>query len=292
MTILVTGATGVVGTQVIAHLQNHGAEVRALTRSPEKAAFGGKVTAVKGELGDLPSMRAALQGVSTLFLLAPNAADELTQALQALSLAREAGVKGIVYLSVFKGADYVDVPHFTSKHTVERMIEQLDLPATVLRPAYFIQNDSRQKEALLGHGIYGMPVGAKGISMVDVRDIGEAAARELLRRERASTALPRVAYELVGPDALTADALAAIWADALQRPIRYAGDDLDALEARLRQVAPGWLAYDMRLMMQRYQQDGAVASAADIDALTALLGRAPRSYRDFAQAAAKEWAAN
>lgn len=290
MTILVTGATGVVGSQVIAHLQNQGAEVRALTRSPDTAKFGGKVTPVKGDLADIEAMRAALRGIDTLFLLAPNAADELTQALQALSLAREAGVKGVVYLSVFKGAEYVDVPHFTSKHTVERMIEQMNLPATVLRPAYFIQNDMRLKEALLGHGIYGMPIGGKGISMVDVRDIGEAAARELLRRDRSPAPLPRAAFELVGPDALTADSIVAIWAEVLQRPIRYAGDDLDALETRLKQAAPGWLAYDMRLMMQRYQQDGAVATSADIDALTQLLGRAPRSYRDFAQAAAQEWA--
>jgi len=65
-------------------------------------------------------LRRAMNGVSTLFLLAPNAPDELTQALQTLSVAREAGVKGVVYLSVFKGAEYVDVPHFTGKHTVER----------------------------------------------------------------------------------------------------------------------------------------------------------------------------
>lgn len=292
MTILITGATGVVGSEVIAHLHDEGAPVRALTRSPENAKLPASVTAVKGELTDIDAMRAALQGVDTLFLLAPNTADELTQALQALGLAREAGVRGIVYLSVFKGDEYVDVPHFTSKHTVERMIEQMDLPATVLRPAYFIQNDVRQKEALLGHGIYGMPIGNKGISMVDVRDIGEAAARELLRRERAAQPLPRIAFDLVGPDALTADALTALWADVLQRPIRYVGDDLDALEARFRQFGPGWLAYDMRLMMQRYQQDGAAASAAQVDAFAALLGRAPRSYREFAQASAREWTAN
>jgi len=118
-----------------------------------------------------------MKGVSTLFLLAPNVADELTHALQTLSVARELSVKGVVYLSVFKGAEYVDVSHFTGKHTVERMIEYCDIPATVLRPAYFIQNDVRQKEPLLTHGIYGMPIGGKGISMVDVRDIGEAAAR-------------------------------------------------------------------------------------------------------------------
>ena len=126
-----------------------------------------------------------------MFLLVPNVADELTQAMLALTVAREAGVKGIVYLSVFKGEAYADVPHFAGKHTVERMIEALDLPATILRPAYFIQNDLRQKDPLLKFGVYGMPIGAKGVSMVDIRDIGEAAAIELVRREqRADAASP------------------------------------------------------------------------------------------------------
>jgi len=290
MTILVTGSTGVVGNQVLEHLKGSGAEVRALTRTPEKARFPDGITAIKGDLSDVDSMRQAMKGVSTLFLLAPNAADELTQALQTLSVARESRVKGVVYLSVFKGAEYVDVPHFTGKHTVERMIEQCDMPATVLRPAYFIQNDVRQKEPLLTHGIYAMPIGGKGISMVDVRDIGEAAARELLRRERAADKLPRETYELVGPDALTAETLVRIWAEALGRPVRYGGDDLDTLEQRLKSVAPAWLAYDMRLMMSRYQQDGAVASTAQIEHLSALLGRSPRSYRDFALATAAAWA--
>lgn len=290
MAILITGSTGVVGKQVLAHLAGSGAQIRALSRAPEKAQFADGVTAVQGDLSDVDGLRRAMNGVSTLFLLAPNAADELTQALQALSVAREAGVKGVVYLSVFKGADYVDVPHFTSKHTVERMIEHCDLPATVLRPAYFIQNDVRQKEPLLAHGVYGMPIGAKGISMVDVRDIGEAAARELLRRERAADRLPRATYELVGPEPITAESVTSIWADVLGRAVRYGGDDLDLLEQRMKAAAPGWLAYDMRLMMNRYQQDGAVASKAEIDHLAALLGRQPRSYRDFAVETAAAWA--
>ena len=290
MSILVTGSTGVIGSQVLAHLQGQGVEVRALTRSPEKARFPAGVTVVKGDLLDVDSMRQALAGVSTLFLLASNAADELTQALQTLNLAREAGVKGIVYLSVFKAAEYVDVPHFTGKYTVERMIEQCELPATVLRPAYFIQNDLRQKDALLTHGVYGMPIGSRGLSMVDIRDIGEAAARELLRREKTNGPLPRETYALVGPDALNADAVAAIWSEVLSRPIRYAGDDLDVLEQRMKAFSPGWLAYDLRLMIGRYQSDGAVATTADIEHLTTLLGRPPRSYRDFAKAAAAEWA--
>ena len=290
MAILVTGSTGVIGQQILKHLNGSGAEVRALTRTPEKAQFPAGVTAVKGDLSDVDAVRQAINGVSTLFLLAPNAADELTQALQTLSVAREAGVKGVVYLSVFKGAEYVDVPHFTGKHTVERMIEHLDIPATVLRPAYFIQNDVRQKDSLLTHGVYGMPIGEKGISMVDVRDIGDAAARELLRRERAGAPLPRETYELVGPDVIDAKTVVSIWAEALGRPVRYGGDDLNVLEQRLKSAAPAWLAYDMRLMMGRYQQDGAVASKSEVERLAALLGRQPRSYRDFAVAMAAEWA--
>lgn len=290
MAILVTGSTGVIGKQILEHLGGSDAEVRALTRTPEKARFPNGITAVKGGLSDVDLVRQAMSGVSTLFLLAPNAADELTQALQTLSIAREAGVKGVVYLSVFKGADYVDVPHFTGKHTIERMIEHLDLPATVLRPAYFIQNDVKQKDPLLAHGVYGMPIGAKGISMVDVRDIGEAAARELLRREHAANPLPREIYELVGPDVIDAETVVSIWSEALGRPVRYGGDDLNVLEQRLKSVAPAWLAYDMRLMMGRYQQDGAVASQAEVERLATLLGRQPRSYRDFAVAMAATWA--
>lgn len=290
MAILVTGSTGTIGTQVLAFLEGQGVEVRALTRTPEKARFPAGVTAVKGDLADIDSVRAALHGVSTLFLLAPNAPDELTQAMLTLDAARAAGVKGIVYLSVFKGEAYADVPHFASKMTVERMIHAVGLPVTILRPAYFIQNDMRQKDALLGGGVYGMPIGDKGISMVDIRDIGEAAAKELLRREQADAPLPHATYELVGPDVLTGETIAALWSQELGRPIGYAGNDLDSLEQRLKAFGPAWLAYDMRLMMRRYQQDGAIATDADIARLTTLLGHAPRSYRAFAEAVAAAWA--
>lgn len=290
MTILVTGSTGTIGSQVLTHLQGQGAEVRALTRSPDKAQVPAGVIPVGGDIGDIDSLRTAMTGVSTLFLLVPNLADELTQAMLALTVAREAGVKGVVYLSVFKGEAYADVPHFAGKATVERMIEALGLPATVLRPAYFIQNDLRQKDLLLGPGVYGAPLGGKGVSLVDIRDIAAAAAAELLRRERAPGPLPYEVYDLVGPDSLTGEAVAAIWSEVLARPVHYGGDDLTTMEQRMKAMLPGWHALDLRLMFQRYQSDGAVADAASVERLTGLLGRAPRSYRDFAHDAAAQWA--
>ena len=290
MTILVTGSTGTIGAQIVTQLQQRGAEIRALTRSPGEARFPAGVTAVQGDLADVDAVRAAMEGVSTVFVLAPNVADELTQAMQTLTVAREAGVKGIVYLSVFKSEEYADVPHFAGKYTVERMIEALDLPATILRPAYFIQNDIRLKDSLLKFGTYGMPIGSKGVSMVDIRDIGEAAAIELLRREQNAAPLGREIYTLSGPDALTGEGIAAIWTTALQREIRYGGDDLVAMEQRLKATMPAWHALDLRLMVGRYQSNGAVATAADIARLTALLGHAPRSYQAFAKDAAAQWA--
>jgi uncharacterized protein YbjT (DUF2867 family) len=289
MTILVTGSTGRIGTQVIHALARSGADVRALTRSPEKARFPEGVTAVKGDLLDADEMRQALAGVKTLFLLVSNAPDELTQAINTLGLAREAGVQGIVYLSVTRSAEFTDVSHFIGKYAVERMIEQLDLPATILRPSYFFQNDAMLKDPLTKAGLYVSPVGNQGVSMVDVRDIADAAVIELLRRHGAATALPRTTYELSGPDALTGLALAGIWADVLNREVRYGGNDLDAFEKNIKANAPAWKAYDMRAMMRRYQIDGAVASESDVARLTDLLGRPPRNYRDFAQETFRQW---
>jgi len=215
MTILVTGSTGRIGSQVVGQLAGSGHPVLALTRSPEKADFPPGVSAVQGDLLDADAMRAALVGVKTLFLLVGNVPDELTQAINTLGLAHDAGVQGIVYLSVTHSGGYTDVSHFTAKQAVERMIEQMDLPATVLRPSYFFQNDAMMKDPLQKAGLYVAPVGDVGVSMVDVRDIADAAALELLRRECADTVLPRVTYELCGPDALTGSSLAALWADAL-----------------------------------------------------------------------------
>src|SRR5205809_488326 len=100
MTILVTGATGTVGGQVVEQLAKRGANVRALVRDPSKAKVPASVTVVKGDLLDVDSLRPAFEEVSTLFLLNAVVPDEFTQALVALNLARDAGVKKLVYLSV------------------------------------------------------------------------------------------------------------------------------------------------------------------------------------------------
>ena len=289
MSILVTGSTGTIGRQVVDGLTAQGASVRALTRAPDKSRFPAGVAAVAGDMSDVASMRAALKGVDTLFLLNAVAADEVTQGLITLALAREAGIARIVYFSVFNSDRFTDVPHFTGKYTVERAIEQQNLPATVLRPAYFFQNDLMHKDALLQHAIYPVPIGDVGVSMVDARDIADIAVAALLRRQQAAAPLPREVIEIVGPDALTGASMAALWSDVLGRSVRYGGDDLVAFEANTARFAPAWMAYDLRLMLARFHSDGMRAKPGATETLAGLLGRPLRSYRAFARETAAAW---
>ncbi|MBY3066223.1 NmrA/HSCARG family protein [Rhizobium laguerreae] len=282
MTILVTGATGNVGRQIVEHLVKRGADVRALVRDPSKADFPAGVSVVQGDFLDVDSLRNAMSGVSTLFLLSAVVPDEFTQALIALNVARSVGIERIVYLSVIHADVYVNVPHFAGKFGVERMIEQMGFKATILRPAYFIQNDLMVKDVITGYGAYPMPVGAKGLGMIDVRDIAEIAALELLRREQAAEPLPLDRINLVGPETLTGAGIAAIWSDVLARPIVYGGDNTEGFEQNLRQFMPAWMAYDMRLMGERFLTDGMLPETGDVERLTKLLGRPLRSYRAFA----------
>lgn len=281
MSILVIGATGTVGSLVVQGLARAGAPVTALARQPGRVTLPEGVGSVAGDLTDVASLRRAMAGVRTLFLLNALAADEVTQSLQALNVAREAGIQRIVYLSVIHADRDTDVPHFAGEHTVERMIDDLDLPATILRPAYFMQNDIGIQPVIEQHGVFPMPIGGIGCAMVDVRDIADIAVHELLRRHRAAEALPRLLLEVAGRQVIDGPAAAATWSRALGRPVQYGGDDLQAFEAQLASQVPAWMAYDLRLMMGRIQALGQVPAEGAAQRLEALLGRPLRSYEAF-----------
>ena len=282
MTILVTGATGRVGRHVVDELIKRGAAVRVLTRDASKADFPTSVDIAQGDLLDIDALRSAFTGVRTLFLLNAVTGDEFTRAIITLNIARKAGVERVVYLSVFDADGAVNVPHFAVKSGAERMLSQMGFSATILRPSYFIDNEVMIKDIVLQHGVYPMPIGDKGVAMVDARDIAEVAAIELIRRDQASGKLPIENINLVGPDTLTGAGIAAIWSDILRRPINYGGDDPSDFERNLATFMPKWMAYEMRLMAERYVSHGMVPAVGDVERLTGMLGRPLHSYRDFA----------
>ncbi|MGV1873693.1 SDR family oxidoreductase [Agrobacterium rosae] len=286
MTILVIGASGRVGRHVVNQLIERNAKIRVLTRDAAKANFPEGVEIAQSELLDLDALRDAFKGVRTLFLLNAVTGDEFTQALITLNIAKEAGVERVVYLSVFNAENSVNVPHFAVKGGGERMLSEMGFSATILRPTYFIDNEIMIKDVVLNHGVYPMPIGSKGVAMVDARDIAEVAAIELIRRDQASELLPVETINLVGPDTLTGPNVAAIWSEVLGRDIVYGGDDPRGFEQNMASFMPKWTAYEMRLMAERYVTDGMIPNEGDVERLVAMLKRPLHSYREFAESLA------
>jgi uncharacterized protein YbjT (DUF2867 family) len=284
MKVLVTGATGNVGSAVVNQLQKRGAEVRALVRKPEAARFPVGVEVFPGDLSDPTSVREAVKGVDKLFLLNAVVPDELTQALIAYGIARQAGIKHVTYLSVYKVERFRDVPHFASKIAIESAIREFGVPYTILRPGYFFQNDLTLRPLLQQMGIYPMPIGTSGISAIDSRDVAEAAAITLTEDGHAGET-----YDLVSASQIDGPGNAALWSKALEKEIVYTGHDFDAWEKQMSAQIPGWMAYDMRTMLQGYVERGFASTAVEVNRSAKLLGHAPYTYEAFVQQSATEW---
>ena len=289
MKVLVTGATGTVGSEVVKALVQRGADVRAFARKqPKPGTFPDAVKIVLGDLTDPVSVAEAMKGADKLFLLSGSVADELTQALTAYGLAKKAGLKHVTYLSVFKADQFLDVPHFAAKAAVEQAIRGGGTPYTILRPGYFLQNERRLQAVLTEHGVYPVPAGNQGLAAVDVRDIAEAAAISLTEDGHAGKT-----YDLVSSEMLTGPGAAATWSKVLCKKINYAGHgDFDGFEEHLRKVGtPSWVAYDLRVMFQGYVERGLSNTEDQTARFASLLGHQPKTYSGFAAELAKEWAA-
>jgi uncharacterized protein YbjT (DUF2867 family) len=132
-----------------------------------------------------------------------------------------------------------------------------------------------------------MPLGAKGISAVDIRDIAEVASIVLT-----SDGHHGKTYNLNGPEVLSGLKVASIWSGLLGKQVRYAGDDMDVFEKQMREHAPSWSAFDMRMMFEGYLARGFTAGEGDLEILTRLLGHGPRHYADFARETVAAWKNN
>jgi uncharacterized protein YbjT (DUF2867 family) len=281
--ILVIGGTGHVGAEVVKELKRRDADVRVLVRKPDVKSLPGAETVV-GDLLDPVSIDKALQGVDKLYLLNAVTPDELTQGLIAYDLAKKRKLSHIVYHSVFRVEHFKDVPHFASKLAIESALREFNVPFTIIRPNYFFQNDAAFKDILTKMSVYPNPLGLVGISAVDIRDIAEATAITLMSDKHFGRT-----YNVNGSAILSGPKAASIWSQVLGKEIKYAGDNLDAFEEQMRQHAPSWAAFDIRMMFQGYLERGFVAEDGDAATLTKLLGHEPRTYEDFAHETIREW---
>jgi uncharacterized protein YbjT (DUF2867 family) len=285
MTILVTGGTGTVGSQVVARLAAAGEDTRVLTRSPEKAAvLPDGVTGAVGALSEPSTLGPAFEGADRLFLLTPLAQDEVDQGLAAIEAAKSEGVERIVFMSVHHADRAPEVPHFASKVEIARGLERSGIPYTVIEPNSFYQNDLWFQQPLMEFGVYPNPLGSVGLNRVDVRDIADAVVAALTQDGHAGQH-----YPVVGPDIGTGEGSAQEWAAALGSGVIYAGDDLDAWARAASAMMPEWLVADLRVMFEHFQARGLLASDDDFARQRRLLGRDPTPFARFATEVAAMW---
>src|SRR5919112_693560 len=182
--ILVCGATGKQGGAVARSLLDRGFRVRALTRDPQKpeaqALTEQGAEVVQGDMEDRSSMERALEGAYGIFSV-QNFGEagydgEVQQGKTVADAAKAAGVEHFVYSSVGSAHRQTGIPHFESKWEVENHVRELDLPYTILRPTFFMQNWEWTREMVLG-GTLAQPLDPdKPFQQVAVEDVGAFAA--------------------------------------------------------------------------------------------------------------------
>ncbi|MBI5410699.1 MAG: NmrA/HSCARG family protein [Nitrospirae bacterium] len=190
-TILVTGATGQQGGAVAQSLLRQGQKIRVLTRNPDKAAKLAKAGAAvfKGDLTDKASLWDALQGVQGVFAMStPFEAGmdaEVRQGTMLADMAMAAGVDQYVYTSVGSADRNTGIPHFETKWRVEQYIRQIGLPATILRPVWFMENFGTFCRPFILQGTLALPLRPDvKLQMIALKDIGEFGAAAFIRPEQ------------------------------------------------------------------------------------------------------------
>lgn len=213
--ILVTGATGNVGSDLVKCLHQAGANVRAAVVSPTEAAL--LPDGVAWELFDFTepaTFPAAFADVDKIFLMRPPHISNIKRDMQpALDYAAQAGVQHIVFLSLLGAEKNSFVPHAK----VEKLLLEGSVPTTLLRCGFFMQNlSTTHREDIRDNDDIFIPAGQGKTSFIDVRDIAAVAARILTEPGHVGKA-----YPLTGGEALNYADVAAQMTATLERPIRY-----------------------------------------------------------------------
>ncbi|HEY1920964.1 MAG TPA: SDR family oxidoreductase [Streptosporangiaceae bacterium] len=274
--IVVTGASGAVGSALLGELSASGHPVRAAYRSPARAAqaVAAGQPAVVADFSDPATLAPALDGADAVFLLGAMSPDQAEQELNVLSAARAIGVPRVIKLSVWR-ADEQLTPIARLHRPVEEALESSGLGWTFLRPNFYMQNFSRQLSASIrDDGMFAQPATSAPISFVDIRDVARVAAQVLT-----TSGHDGKIYNITGPAALTYDQAAAIFAQELDRPVRFIGlSDEQARAGMLQRGLPEFYADALLEVSRVYRQGGVGQVTSTVHDLT---GQPPVTFTQF-----------
>ena len=268
--VLVVGATGRVGREVVAGLQGR-ADFRPSYATTPPA--GHDRSWVRLDLLDSNTFTEALAGVSAIFLMRPPRIAKASLIEPFLLAARRVGIRRLVFLSV-KGAERNPIlPH----HGMERLIERSGFEWTHVRPSDFMQNlETEHLASIMEKGEIAVPAGKGRSAFIDVADVGEVVVHSLLTAHHVGKG-----YTLTGPAALDFEEVANLMSGVMRRPIRYRDVSLPGFvfEKRAQGVPLGLCL----VMAALYTVQRFGFAAETTDTVRRLIGHAPTDFATYAR---------
>ena len=285
--ILITGATGNIAGVTLPHLLSSAADVRALIRDESKAeelkALG--VEVVIGDLSQPQTLDAAFDGVDKVLLIIPVAPNAVELGHNALAAAQRSGTPHVILVSSNVPEPVNETEVGRQSIITEAELENAGIPYTIIRPTFFMQNTMMAGQTVAAQGMVYLPCSVGRLGMIDVRDVGAAAAQLLLSDEHEGKT-----YVLTGPASISISDVASTLSSVLGKEVTYVNVPFEAAkEAMMAMGLPDWMADMYNEMFKNFGQNGADFATADVENIT---GRQAISYQQFAQDFAGAFSAN
>ncbi len=276
--ILITGATGNIGGELVKQLSAKNIAFKAMVRAKDKAtdlSSNPEVEIIEGDFNDSSSIKKALEGIDTAFLLTNSTEQAEEQQTSFVEAAKKAGVKHIVKQSQWAADEHSPVRFLRYHAIVERKIQDAGIAYTFLRPNLFMQGLLSFKQTIKEQGKFFAAIGDAKVSIVDVRDIAAVAAEALT-----SEGHQNKIYNLTGPEALTHQQMATLLSQALGKPVAFTDVPPDAMfQGLLSAHLPQWMAEGLIEDYAHYARGEASVITNDIQNVT---GRPPYDFKTFA----------
>jgi uncharacterized protein YbjT (DUF2867 family) len=281
--IVVTGATGHIGSELVRLLSGKNVSARAVTRDLGRSWPVPGVEWVEGDLRNASSLRELFRGTDRLFLLTSNSEDMRVLQENAIEAARAVDIDHIVKLSALGASDHSKSPIGRAHHDVEKALQGSGMAWTILRPHVFMQNLLELAPRIARDGSIRSASGDGKIPFIDTRDIAAVAEVALTGPGHESKK-----YVLTGPEALSYGDLARFIGEEIGRTIGYVAESLE--EARERLVKEGtapWLI-EGYLALAAYQRAGGPTAMVS-PTVPEILGRQARTFAQFVRDHAAEF---
>lgn len=275
MTYLITGATGDIGSRVVAGLLHRGERPRVFVRDAEeaRARYFDRVDVSVGDLAERASLRAALAGIDALFLV--NSGPDLANRDHlAATSAKAAGVKLLVKLSSFDAQQSVGTGVWHARGESE--IRASGIAFTFVQPAGFMSNARGWASSIKAQGVVRAPTGDGRIAFIHPDDIAAVATKALVTREYQGASLP-----ITGPQALNYAEMTAAIAAAIGKQLRFAAISEEKERREMIEAGDPPEIVAAHLSIYRAIREGRLAAVTDT--IERVLGRKSLTFDQWAQ---------